>query len=71
VFLVAFIFKKVKGNAVFIATLIAQSIVFLLFALFQEHIAYLWFNLIGCFSVIALSLILSQLENRKLRWWRR
>ena len=65
VFLVAFIFKKVKGNAVFIATLIAQTIVFLLFALFQEHIAYLWFNLIGCFSVILFSLLLSQVLKRK------
>ena len=65
VFLVAFIFKKVKGNAVFIATLIAQTIVFLLFALFQEHIAYLWFNLIGCFSVILFSLLLSQVLKGK------
>ncbi len=66
VFLVAFIFKKVKGNAVFIATLGAQTIVFLLFALFQEHIAYLWFNLIGCFSVILLSLLFSKLQETRL-----
>jgi len=66
VFLVAFIFKKVKGNSVFIATLGAQTIVFLLFALFQDHIAYLWFNLIGCFSVILLSLLISQLQKMRL-----
>jgi len=66
VFLVAFIFKKVKGNAVFIATIGAQTIVFLLFALFQDHIAYLWFNLIGCFSVILLSLLVSKFQDARL-----
>ena len=63
VFLVAFMFKRVKGNTVFIATLIAQTIVFVLFA--NIEIAYLWFNLIGCGSVIILSLIISVLKRDK------
>ena len=61
VFLVAFIFKKVKGNSVFIATLISQAIVFIIFA--NTDIAYLLFNLIGRFSVISLSLIISAIRR--------
>lgn len=61
VFLVAFMFKKVKGNTVFIATLIAQTIVFVLFA--NIEIAYLWFNLIGCGSVMLLSWIISVIKR--------
>lgn len=63
VFLVAFMFKRVKGNTVFIATLIAQAIVFILFA--SCDIAYLWFNLIGCASVMILSLLISTLRRGK------
>jgi SSS family transporter len=70
VFLVAFIFKKVKGNAVFIATLFAQTIVFVLFIQFQDYIAYLWFNLIGCSAVIFFSLLFSKLNNGSLRFIR-
>lgn len=65
VFLVAFIFKQVKGNAVFIATLFAQTIVFILFAQYQDVIAYLWFNLIGCGSVIFFSLLFAQISKGK------
>ena len=60
VFLVAIIFKSVKGNAVFIGALIAQVIVFVLFAFYQHLIAYLWFNLIGCGSVIIFSLLMAK-----------
>jgi SSS family transporter len=59
VFLVAFFFKKIKGNAVFSGAIIAQLIVFILFAFFQDQIAYLWFNLIGCSSVILFSMLMS------------
>lgn len=65
VFLVAFIFKKVKGNSVFLATICAQVIVFILFAYYQDVIAYLWFNLIGCGAVMILSLLFSELSKLK------
>ncbi len=55
IFLVAFYIKKVGGNSVFIAALIAELIVLLLF--FFTDIPYLWFNFIGCMIVIFLSLI--------------
>lgn len=71
VFLVAFIFKRVKGNAVFIATLFAQAIVFILFAQYQDVIAYLWFNLIGCGSVIFFSLLFSELSRGNISLFQR
>ena len=55
IFLVAFYIKKVGGNSVFTAALIAEVIVLLLF--FFTTIPYLWFNFIGCMIVIFLSLI--------------
>lgn len=61
IFLVAFYFKKVKGNAVFIAAIIAESAVLLLFK--YSDIQYLWFNVIGCGIVILVALMLSLLPN--------
>lgn len=66
IFLVAFIFKRVKGRQVFIAALIAQASVFILFAFFQDHVAYLWFNLIGCTIVVAFSLLFSAGQKKTL-----
>ena len=59
VFIVAFALKRVKGNSVFYAAISAQIIVFILFAGFQDVISYLWFNLIGCVTVVVNSLIIS------------
>lgn len=53
IFLVAFLLKKIRGNAVFFGALFAQSIVLALF--FTVEIGYLWYNAIGCFGVIGLS----------------
>ena len=54
-FLVAFYIKRVKGNAVFLAAIIAEVIVLLLFQF--TDIPYLWFNFIGCVLVIAMGLL--------------
>lgn len=54
-FLVAFYIKKIKGNAVFLAAIIAEVCVLLLFQL--TDIPYLWFNFIGCMLVIFLAII--------------
>ncbi len=56
IFLVAFYIKKVKGTAVFLAALLAEVNVLLLF-IFTD-IPYLWFNFIGCVLVIIIALIL-------------
>jgi Na+/proline symporter len=61
IFLVAFFFKKVAGNAVFVGALLSQSLVLILF--FTVDIGYLWYNAIGCFGVIIISSIL-QLFNK-------
>jgi SSS family solute:Na+ symporter len=49
-FLVAFFLPKVRGPAVFFAAVIAQTLVFVLF--FTSNIGYLWFNVIGCSTVL-------------------
>jgi len=56
IFLVAFFFQRVGGSAVFFAALTAQAIVIVMF--FSLNIGYLWYNLIGCATCIALSLVL-------------
>jgi SSS family transporter len=56
IFLVAFFIKHVRGNAVFLAALISQTTVIALYMF--SGIGYLWFNVIGCALVVALSLAL-------------
>lgn len=63
IFLVAFYFKKVKGNAVFYAALIAEAIVVLVYM--TTKLAFLWLNPLGCGIVIGIALLLQQLENKK------
>ena len=56
IFVVAFYFKKIKGNAVFIAALISQTIVIIVFL--NDIVSYLWLNVIGCFITVGLATIL-------------
>ena len=57
-FLTAFFIRRVAGSAVFFAALIAQTLVFVLFA--TTNIGYLWYNFIGCAAVLILAPILQQ-----------
>ena len=57
--MVAFYFKKIKGNAVFIAAILAEISVILIDLLNRYGMApewlqvgYLWYNVIGCGLVI-------------------
>jgi solute:Na+ symporter, SSS family len=62
IFLLAFFFKSVKSNAVFIAALITQIIIIGLFFLNENEIInlpYLWLNFVGCTIVIFIALLLS------------
>ena len=52
VFLVAFYQKKVNGNQVFVAALIAEAVV--IFCWIIDLTAFLWLNVIGCILVMAL-----------------
>jgi SSS family transporter len=61
-FLVAFFFRYVRGHAVFIAAVISQATVVVLFLL--SDIGYLWFNVIGCSLVVILGLTIQTLMPR-------
>jgi hypothetical protein len=50
---------------VFFAALIAQTLVFILFA--TTNIGYLWYNFIGCAAVLILAPILQQSLFRSAR----
>ena len=56
IFLVAFWIKHVRGNAVFIAAVISEILIFIIYAL--DIISFLWLNVIGALLVIVLSLLL-------------
>jgi Na+/proline symporter len=56
IFLVAFYIKRVGGNAVFIAAIITEIIVFA--AYYYDVMAYLWLNLLGCVLVIIFGLVI-------------
>ncbi|GLR15660.1 sodium:solute symporter [Portibacter lacus] len=62
IFLVAFYVKRVKSKAVFIGALVAQCIVI---ALTFATDSYLWFNVVGCFSVIIISYIIQMFIGRE------
>ena len=55
IFLVAFWIKKVKGNAVFIAAIISQILVIVIYK--ADIISFLWLNVIGAVLVIFFSLL--------------
>ncbi|ULC58602.1 sodium:solute symporter [Flaviramulus sp. BrNp1-15] len=65
IFLLAFFFKFVKGNAVFIGALITQVIVIGLYLLDlyeMINLPFLWLNFVGCIIVIGIACLL-QLIN--------
>ncbi|MFI1770538.1 sodium:solute symporter [Thalassobellus citreus] len=67
IFLLAFFFKFVKGNAVFIGALITQVLVIGLYLLdLNEYInlPFLWLNFVGCAIVITIACLL-QLTIKK------
>ncbi|WP_055446106.1 sodium:solute symporter [Lacinutrix mariniflava] len=61
IFLLAFFFKHVKANAVFVAAFITQFLVITLFLLDNYEIInlpFLWLNFIGCVIVIGIACLL-------------
>ncbi len=71
IFIVAFFFKQIKGNAVFISAVISQCIIIFIHYLNTIESAgvftmgYLWYNAFGCLLVIALGAILQFSLDRK------
>jgi Na+/proline symporter len=64
IFLLAFFFKHIKGNAVFSAALITQAVV--VTGWWFDWMPYLWLNLFGCVVVISIASILQPLLPKKL-----
>jgi SSS family solute:Na+ symporter len=62
IFLLAFFFKYVKGNAVFIAALITQVTV--IFVWYIDLMPYLWLNLFGCLLVMMLAFIIQSTQKK-------
>jgi len=59
IFIIAFSFKKIGGDATFIAAIFAEVVVLACF--FFSEIPYLWFNVIGCAVLIAVAFLLNPL----------
>ena len=63
IFLLAFFIKSVRSNAVFVAAIITQIIVIVVFKM--ELMPYLWLNALGCILVIAIAYFLQLFKNNK------
>jgi Na+/proline symporter len=63
IFLIAFYFKRIGGNATFISAIVAELTV--LGCFFFSDIPYLWFNVIGCIILIILAHILNPILAKK------
>ena len=69
IFVVAFFFKSIKSNAVFISAIISQIVVIGVHYLNLEGIAgpltmgYLWYNAFGCILVVLLSFVIKLFKN--------
>jgi solute:Na+ symporter, SSS family len=66
IFFTAFFLKQVKGQAVFIAALMAQSIVAYLF-FFVNKDAYLWYNPLGCGLVMGIAALVQYIFKKFLQ----
>jgi solute:Na+ symporter, SSS family len=63
IFLLAFFIKYVKGNAVFVAAIITQAIIILVFK--SDILPYLWLNLLGCVLVMLIAILLQMFSRGK------
>jgi hypothetical protein len=63
VFLVAFYFRSIQGNAVFWAAILAEIIV--IYTWWIDLTAFLWLNLIGCVLVIVFAYLIHILTPKK------
>ena len=62
IFLLAFFFKYIKGNAVFVGALITQAIVIM--GWWLDWMPYLWLNLFGCALVILIANVLQLFSTK-------
>jgi len=62
IFLIAFWFKKIKGNATFYAALVSEGLVILIYK--WDIVSFLWLNVIGALLVIIIAIMLQVLLPR-------
>ena len=70
IFLVAFYFKKVGSNAVFIAAILGECVVITFFLLDKYNIiglGFLWLNVVGAVAVVLLSLLLQLFLKQQMK----
>lgn len=63
VFIVAFYLKKLNGTPVFVAALVTEIVVIIVYIL--NVVSFLWLNVIGCTGVVLFALILQELSGKK------
>jgi len=63
IFVVAFYFKSITGNAVFKATIVTEILVCL--AYYFEVMAYLWLNVLGCVLMVCLGYVFEKLSIKR------
>ena len=64
IFLVAFWFKQIKANATFIASVVAEIFVIIIYK--ADVISFLWLNVIGAVLVIIIGYILQLFMKNRL-----
>ncbi|MCC6132282.1 MAG: sodium:solute symporter [Acidobacteria bacterium] len=62
IFLVAFYVKRVGGDAVFWAAILAEGLVLWMF--WKTKVSFLWFNVAGCLAVVVLATLFSLVSSR-------
>jgi SSS family solute:Na+ symporter len=68
IFLVAFYFKKIGGNAVFLSAIISEIIVVILFVLDNNNIiglGFLWLNVVGALAVVLFGLLIQSFQRQR------
>ena len=63
IFLIAFYFKKIQAKATFIAGLISQTAIVIIF--FLDLVSYLWLNVIACVIIIGVAHLLQVIFKDK------
>ena len=61
IFLTAFYFKKVSGTPTFFAAIIAE--LFVLYCYLFTDIPFLWYNVVGCLTVVVGSFLINKFFN--------
>jgi SSS family transporter len=64
IFLSAFFLKKVTANATFIAALLSETLI--LYCYFFTDIPFLWYNVIGCLTVMGLGLLFQEFFRKNI-----